>query len=382
MSTGDADERPLLVVCAGTPWDGPAGSDRLLTTALTRYARVLWVDPPVSLANPAALRRARVVPELVQVHPDITRITPVVAPLHTRAGIRHLTPHLVRGQIAAALRRLRARPYAVFDCRLGRMLGGWGPQVRNVLYGTDDFVAGAQLMGRRVAQVEAEERAALASADLVLAVSTTLVRRWTAMGASVLLVPNGVQTAAYRDLDTVTPAADVTLTPPIAGVVGHLSARIDIDLLDLVVDEGCSLLLVGPYDPRWEPERFHRLCARPQVQWVGPRPYERMPSYLRHIDVGLTPYTDTAFNRAAFPLKTLEYLGAGRPVVSTDLPATRWLDTDLIFVTADSSEFGKAVREMAVHPVDPAAAVRRRAFAERHSWPARAASVAKAIGLR
>ncbi|WFE30193.1 glycosyltransferase [Solwaraspora sp. WMMD791] len=375
------DDGPLLVVCAGTPWDGPAGSDRLLTTALTRYARVLWVDPPVSLANPAAVRRLRPAPELVPVHPRIVRMTPWVAPLHSRAGVRRVTPHLVRRQIVAALRRLRAQPYAVVDCRLGRLLGGWGPAVRNVLYGTDDFVAGAQLMGRRVAQVKEEERVALAQSDLVLAVSTTLQQRWTAMGATVLLVPNGVQTAAYRDLAAVEPADDVRLSPPIAGVVGHLSARIDIEMLEAVVDAGCALLLVGPYDSRWAPDRFHRLCARPEVQWVGPRPYEQMPRYLRHLNVGLTPYQDSAFNRAAFPLKTLEYLGAGLPAVSTDLPATRWLDTDLIRITSDRAEFGRAARDLAVHPVDPQAAAHRRVFAERHSWPARAELVAGALGL-
>ncbi|NUR28387.1 MAG: hypothetical protein HOV83_21515, partial [Catenulispora sp.] len=41
--------RPLLVFCAGTPWEGLAGSDRLLATALLRHADVLFVDPPLSV---------------------------------------------------------------------------------------------------------------------------------------------------------------------------------------------------------------------------------------------------------------------------------------------------------------------------------------------
>ena len=118
------------------------------------------------------------------------------------------------------------------------------------------------------------------------------------------------------------------------GVVGHLTDRIDISLLEAVVDSGLSLLMVGPRDPRWEPERFERLIASPHVQWVGLKPFAALPGYLRLIDVGITPYQDTAFNRASFPLKTLEYLAAGRGAVSSDLPATRWLQTDLVQVAS------------------------------------------------
>jgi teichuronic acid biosynthesis glycosyltransferase TuaH len=364
----------VLVVCAGTDWDGVAGSDRMLATGLAEYTDVLWVDPPTSLI------RAQGLPRLGRIAPRMHRLSPLVLPMHTRAGVRHTTPALVRAQIRWALRSLGARPHTVLDCRLGGMLGGWGPQVRNVLYGTDDFVAGAELMGRSREQVMAEERTAVDLADLVLAVSPVLRDRWAGMGAEVLLLPNGVRTETYDGLAAVTPAADVHLTGPVAGVCGHLSERIDIGLLEAVADEGCSLLLVGPYDPRWEPERFRALTARDRVQWTDRRPYEQMPAYMRHLDVGLTPYTDTAFNRASFPLKTLEYLAAGLPVVSTDLPATRWLSTDLVTL-ADRSLYAKAARAAAEQPRTAGAVSARREFAELHSWRARAETVAGALGL-
>ena len=57
------------------------------------------------------------------------------------------------------------------------------------------------------------------------------------------------------------------------------------------------------------------LLARPNVQWVGAAPFERLPTYMRAIDVGIVPYADSAFNQE-LPLKTLEYLAAGRPTVA------------------------------------------------------------------
>ncbi|GIH12935.1 hypothetical protein Raf01_11070 [Rugosimonospora africana] len=368
----------------------------MLATALTRYADILWVDLPVSPITRSSTRygTGRIpMPRLRPVADNITALFPAVLPFHSRPGIRRTSPILVRSQISWALRRLGRRPDAVLDARLGRMLGGWGDGVTDVLYGTDDFVAGAALMGISAARVRADERYSLDAADLVMAVSEPLRDRWQALGADVLLVPNGVRTEPYADLDRVAPAPDVRLPRPIAGVVGQLSARIDIALLEAVVAGGCSLLLVGPCDPRWEPERFARLCARPEVQWVGFQPYESLPSYLGVIDVGLTPYVDSEFNRASFPLKTLEYLAAGLPTVSTDLPATRWLNTDLVRITSDVGEFAKTAAALGHERLADqrsgegagsaaGSLVRaRRSFAEQHSWPARAEVVARAMKL-
>ena len=98
-------------------------------------------------------------------------------------------------------------------------------------------------------------------------------------------------------------------------------------LVEAVADAGYSLLIVGPYDPRWEPRRFAALTARPSVRYVGSVPEEEVSAYIAAIDVGITPYMDNPFNKASFPLKTLDYLSAGRPAVSTTLPASLWLLT-------------------------------------------------------
>jgi teichuronic acid biosynthesis glycosyltransferase TuaH len=383
--------RPVVVMCAGTPWGGVTGSDRHLANALTPYARVLWVDPPVSPVTPArfrfdAPRFPR--PRLRELGGGITRLTPAALPYHTRPGVRVTTRALVRGQVAWALRRLRATPHAVVACSLDDVLGGWGDGVLNVFYGTDDYVAGARLMGRNPDQFLRYERRQVARADVVVAISPALQERWrdlgrsagTAPAAAPVLIPNGVEAGAYTGVDEAEPP-ELALPPPVVGLIGHLSERIDLALLEAVADAGCSLLMVGPHDSGWEPARFAALAARDRVEWVGRQPFERLPSYLRIMDVGITPYADSAFNRASFPLKTLEYLAAARPVVSTDLPAVRWLGTDLISVATGPEDFTEAVLLAAKQSRAPELAARRRDFAARHSWENRAAEFAAAIGL-
>lgn len=188
------------------------------------------------------------------------------------------------------------------------------------------------------------------------------------------------------------------------GLIGQLSERIDLEVLDAIAAAGFSLLIVGPRDPRWEQQRFHELIGRSHVHYAGPVPAEAVPSYLAAIDVGITPYRDTPFNRASFPLKTLEYLGAGVPVVSADLPAARWLRADLtsgdhaatpdqvLALARSNAEFADAIRSMVAGPTrscrgpvrygrDQVRAGQCVALAARHTWSSRADAFASTIGL-
>ena len=135
------------------------------------------------------------------------------------------------------------------------------------------------------------------------------------------------------------------------------------------------------------------------MHYTGRVPAASVPAYLAAIDVGITPYTASDFNRASFPLKTLEYLAAGRPVVSTDLPGARWLlddlaraglavagegPTEVMTLASTPDEFVSAVHRMAPGPRGGNEQARRaqcRAFATRHSWARRADALAAAIGF-
>jgi glycosyltransferase involved in cell wall biosynthesis len=95
--------------------------------------------------------------------------------------------------------------------------------------------------------------------------------------------------------------------------------------------------------------------------------------------VGIVPYRDSAFNRGSFPIKTLEYLAAGRGVVATDLPSIRWLMTDLVAVASGPRAFADAVDRSLEQVRSPAIIARRRGFVSRHGWAERAADMHAAI---
>ncbi|CAM3451583.1 glycosyltransferase [Kibdelosporangium persicum] len=377
--------RPLVVVASGVTWDGVKGSERQLAEALTRHADVLWVDPPVSPVTPARFRGESGPvwrPLLRPLRLGIARLTPVGPPGWTRPGVRSLTWPMVRAQIGWALRRARRRPDVFVACTQHDLLGRWGDRCVDVLYGTDDWVAGASLMNQDAHFVLREEREAIVRADLVLAVGPELAERWQELGAHPVVFPNGCDPRAYQGDVEPGPVPD-GFPARIAGVIGQLSDRIDISLLEAVAETGLGLLLVGPREPGWEPGRSDGLLRRPNVHHVGAVPFEELPQWFARIDVGLTPYADSAFNRASIPLKTLEYLAAGLPVVSTDLPASKRLaeETDGIQIGGDPRGFADAVVKAAIDEASPAVTGQRRSVAARHSWAARADTFTRLAGL-
>jgi teichuronic acid biosynthesis glycosyltransferase TuaH len=373
----------LTVVCAGTSWDGIWFPEKHIADRLTAYGPVRWVDPPVSPLSPRRnpdVAASLSGPRLRLIRPGLARLTPVVLPGMRRPGMQVVTELLVRRALRSAVAQLHCSVRAVVIACPDVLFGECGEQLR-VVYATDDFVAGAALMGVGVAQVRRNERRLAEQADLVVGVSQSLVDHWSALGRSAVLVANGCDDSMFATTDEAPSPGDVDLPRPIAGFIGHLSDRIDLRLLEAVASTGRSLLLVGPRQPTFEIGRMERLLGLPNVRWVGPKPFAALPSYMRVIDVGLTPYAGSDFNRASFPLKTLEYLAGGRGVVATDLPAVRWLDSPLITVASGPAGYAAAVVRALDESRPPALVAERRSLAGRHSWSARTVEFAAALGI-
>jgi glycosyltransferase involved in cell wall biosynthesis len=74
-------------------------------------------------------------------------------------------------------------------------------------------------------------------------------------------------------------------------------------------------VFIGPtakIDPRAVPQR-------PNIHYLGMKPYDALPDYLSGWDVAVLPFAHNAATRFISPTKTPEYLAAGCPVVSTSI---------------------------------------------------------------
>ncbi len=378
-----SDRTPLVVYVAGMPWDGAEGTDRRLVTALSAHVRVLWVDPPASLLRRAPGGGRSLTSPLNartdQVAPQVERLQVVGPPLVTRAPVRSVVNALLARAVRSAVAERGGAQAVVVANPLVGLRGQEG--VTGVYYVTDDWPAGAGLMGLSRRAIERAERRSCAAADVVAAVSPSLADRLAgAHGISVSVLANGCAVAPAAD--GVAPV-DLGLPGPVVGLVGQVNERLDLDLLHAVADRGLSLALVGPRRERSAPfaEALDRLLGRPNVRWFGLRPAAELPGFLAAFRVGVTPYVDSEFNRASFPLKTLDYLAAGLPCVATPSPALDWLDTDLVHSARDPEDFADEVERLARADVDLEEVRRRVELAGRHTWDARAEQLLTAVGI-
>jgi teichuronic acid biosynthesis glycosyltransferase TuaH len=345
---------------------------------------VIYVDPPLSITaarRKPELRRSLDRPRLRVVAPNLARLTPIAPPGMERPGMSIVTSTLMARAVRAAAAKLGAKIFAVIESSaLVPIMGRCGEELK-VYWAQDDFVGSADLLGLSAERIRRGEDRLLATADLVIAANPDVEESVRPRTRRTALIPYGCDLEIFTSTARATPAADVTLSAPIAGFMGHIGERIDVTLLNSVADTGISLLLVGPRHPRYEIDAMSALLARPNVQWVGPKEFEELPRYLATMEVALIPYNDSPFNRGSFPLKTLEYLAAGLPVVATDLPAIRWLQCQDITIRSTPAEFAAAVTQLASGHNEPAMKTTRRQFAARHTWEVRASAFAEALGL-
>jgi teichuronic acid biosynthesis glycosyltransferase TuaH len=381
----DAAGAGLIVVCAANNYDTVKVADHHMAERLACLSHVLYVDPPLSRLSPRnkpELAPSLAGPRLRFVSGGFWRLTPVVGPGPLRPGMRPVTERLVRRALAHAVRRIGLPVRAVISAWPAiDVFGACSERIR-VWWAQDDFAAGAGLMGHVAEQVAAAEQARLRRSDFVVAANPVIAARLGAAGHDVELIPYGSDPETFAAPPSPAgPTADAI--PPVAALVGQLNERIAPHLLEAVADRAVPLLLVGPAAQSGS-DWLRRLTDRPGVTWVGAQPFSALPALLSRAHVGLVPYADSAFNRGSFPLKTLEYLSAGLPVVATGLPATRWLsaDADLITIADHPADFADAVVRAVSSPSTPELRDRCRAFARAHSYEQRAHDLIAAIDRR
>ena len=370
----------LFVVVSGSKYHGVRRSGRGIADALSARVPVLFVDPPASFVTRGDDQpgKASRLGTLTRESPNLMRLAPAAPPGKDRKLVRQATRAYLARQIRSAISRLGATRTVLIQQSAHRLVLGRTGEAIGVYHATDDLAAGSDLLGLEASSLAAAQVAALSAANLTVAVSPVLVDRWASTGAVVRYLPNGVDARSFDSDSAVEDAVDIRLPSPIAGVVGTLSERLDMDLLRTVAEQ-MSVLLVGPESFRTDRSGFSHLISMPSVQWVGPRDFADLPSYYRSIDVCLLPYTLSEFNRASFPLKSLEYLAAGKPVVSTSLDSVTDMDAPGVSIADDPAEFAANAMHLATG-FDDSTAQAVATFVESQTWDHRVSDLIRFLG--
>jgi glycosyltransferase involved in cell wall biosynthesis len=94
---------------------------------------------------------------------------------------------------------------------------------------------------------------------------------------------------------------------------------------------------------------------------------DRVPGFVRELDIGLLPLEDDPFSNGKSPIKAIQYIASGIPVVANIHGATRDILQPGHAVAVHDDQWETALRDLIEQP-DRRAAMggRARSFAERH----------------
>ncbi len=377
-----------VIIFSSDDWaSGLKTSKYHIARHLARRNRVLFVNS-VGLRAPRASGRdlRRIASKLAGFFKGPARVpeglhvwTPIVVPFARRS---RLTAGLNRLVWRASMRRLQsalglAKPVAfafapiyndAIDCL----------DAKAVAYYCIDDLRGYAGVDRD--WFDRQEDEMIARADCVIASSAELVRAFEAGGHSAHHVPHGVEWGLFRTAVTepLPVPEDLRAIPePRLGFYGFLSEEwVDYELLDRMAAEHPEwhVVLIGRPGPATD---MDAVTARANVHFLGLKPFESLPAYTRHFAAGLVPFRNNELTRSSNPLKMLEYLSGGLPVVSTDIPEVRAY-ADEVHVAGTHEEF-ISMCERALTESDPDARDRRSRAAEQHSWDHRVEDIGRIV---
>jgi UDP-galactopyranose mutase len=321
---------PDVVCFSHLRWNFVFQRPQHLMTRFAEHSRVYFVEEPVFSGDAPSLHVAEI------------------------AGVHVVTPHLPvspRQRADEALQRELIERYAARERISGPLFWFYTPMAIDlgarlaptlVVYDCMDELTG--FLGAPPALARREQEM-FARADIVFTGGQSLYEAKRGRHPNVHAFPSSVDADHFRAARWSGPAARDARHPrrPRVGFFGVIDERMDVALLDAVANArpDIDFVLVGPVvkiDPATLP-------VRPNLIYDGPRAYADLPACIAEWDVAMMPFARNDATRFISPTKTLEYMAAGKPIVSTAIcdVVHPYGDEGLVRIADDAPAFVAAI---------------------------------------
>jgi glycosyltransferase involved in cell wall biosynthesis len=175
--------------------------------------------------------------------------------------------------------------------------------------------------------------------------------------------PSSVDTAHFATARAPMPEPEDQrgIAHPRLGFFGVIDERMDLPLVAALAQArpDLQLVMIGPV-VKIDPSSLPR-C--PNIHWLGHKSYEELPRYIAGWQVAIMPFARNRATKFISPTKTLEYLAAGKPVVSTSIRdvVRPYGEQGLVRIADDPSAFAGAVDAAVLERATAAGEARRAA---------------------
>ena len=300
-----------LIVFSHLRWDFVYQRPQQVLSRLARRFSVVFVEEPMPNAERAALERLQPCIGVEVLRPHLTGGAPGFHDDH----IPQLQAMLADYLKARALNDYWLWFYTPMAMPLAAEL-----QPGGVVYDCMDELAAFRHAPRQLLQ---RENALFKIADLVFTGGQSLYESKRERHPQVHCFPSSVDAAHFSSHASACAngedahVAQAHIGRPRIGYCGVIDERIDLALVDALSrsHEEWQIVMVGPVvkiDPATLPQRHN-------IHWLGQQEYADLPALIAGWDVCMMPFALNEATRYISPTKTLEYMAAGKPVVSTPI---------------------------------------------------------------
>ncbi len=332
--TASAELRGRDILCFSHDWTGDPLSKTHLMRVLSKDNRILWINaianrmPTTSTKDVSRIyKKLKAFAEPVrEVEPNIFVLNPLAFPSYGNKSILRINQSFLAGQVKKAMRKLRFQNSVnmVFNPAAGMIAGRLG-ESNLIYYCVDEYTAftGAS---RGLKEIEDD---LFRRADFVVVSAERLFDTKKHFNPNTFIIRHGTDWRHFRtalDPELAVPDEIANLPRPVIGFHGLLADWVDYELIKKTAERfsSGSIVLIGKIAVDAE-QKIKILDDVPNVHFLGRKPYSELPAYCKGFDLALNPFAINELTLAANPLKVREYLAAGLPVVSTDIPEVRVL---------------------------------------------------------
>lgn len=223
-----------------------------------------------------------------------------------------------------------------------------------------------------------QEGALFAAANLVYAGGPSLYNQRKGLHPQVHCFPSGVEAAHFApDAHRISPAECAIWGSPVLGFYGVLDERIDFDLIAALADlrPEWTLVLIGPLAKIQDSD----LPKRANIIYPGKREYSQLPACLDRFDIAILPFALNDATAFISPTKTLEYLAAGKPVISTPVRDVISLYGEAVEIASTAEAFVAKAEALLSGVGGARRAEHGRRLVANHSWDGIAAEMCELI---
>ena len=215
-----------------------------------------------------------------------------------------------------------------------------------------------------------QEQYLMANADVVFTGGKSLYESKAQYHDNVHCFPSSVDEEHFAKAQNgiALPQDIVNVPGPIVGYFGVIDERLNLGLVNDValLRPEVNFVMIGPLAKIGE----HDLPRQNNIHYLGMKDYKELPGYLKAFSVAMMPFALNDATKYISPTKTLEYMAAGKPIVSTAIKDVVRDYTGSVEIIESADEFATTIDKLITGNLDVVMQAEYARILKNTSWDA------------